>query len=47
MKFLSAALTALVVTGFAAAASAECAGYGKAAQSAQATLLPQQDAAGS
>jgi hypothetical protein len=48
MKILSAALTAVVLMGFAGAVSAECPGYGKAAvQSAQAPLLPPEGAAGS
>lgn len=48
MKVLSAALTALVVVlGFAGAASAECPGYAKAAQTAQAPLLPPEGATGS
>lgn len=48
MKLLSAALTALVVTGFAAAASAACMGHVQASdQTAQAPIVPPQGATGS
>ncbi len=48
MKLLSALFSALVVLGFAGAASAQCAGYTKADQTAQApVILPDEGTAGS
>ncbi len=49
MKTLTAAFTALALLGFAASASAQCAGYAKSAadQTAQAPIVVQQGATGS
>jgi hypothetical protein len=48
MKLLSALFTALVVVGFAGAASAQCAGYNtQAQQSAEAPIVLPEGSAGS